>query len=74
MTDLAQREQRVQKAAGRAFAEQYAFSEENGLMISKMLQDWAVLGRDLSRPISDMKEISKRLYGLDAFNAESAAH
>ncbi len=62
----AKAEKQVQKTVGKAFAQKFALAEDKGIMISKTLQDWAVLGRERARTAADAADISKRLYGLDA--------
>ena len=68
----AQAEKQVQAAVGKSLAQKYALAEDKGIMISKTLQDWAVLGRDRARTPADVAEVSKRLYGLDATKTMSA--
>jgi hypothetical protein len=62
----AAQESQINKAVGKAFAQQNALSEDKGIQISQTLQDWAVLGRDRARTTADINDMSKRLYGLDA--------
>jgi hypothetical protein len=59
-------ESQLNKAVGKAFAQQYALAEDKGIMISKTLQDWATLGKDRARTTADINDMAKRLYGLDA--------
>ena len=65
-------ESQLNKAVGKAFAQQYALAEDKGITISKTLQDWATLGRDRARTTADIADMSKRLYGLDADRTMSA--
>ena len=66
IADASVAEEKIQKIAGKAFAQKYALAEEKGLVIAKSLQEWAILGRSRTRSVNDMADFSKRLYGLDA--------
>jgi hypothetical protein len=68
----AEKEARVSKSVGKAFAQKYALAEEAGVSIAKTLQDWAVLGRDRARTNGDVADFSKRLYGVSLDKAKDA--
>ena len=70
--DAAAKETQVQTAVGKAFAAKYSLNEDQGITISKTLQDWANLGKDRSRTADDIAAYSQRLYGLDATKTMAA--
>ncbi len=68
----ASKEEEMAVSVGKQFADRYALNESNGITIAKTLKDWAVIGRDRSRTVSDIDAFSKRLYGVDLNKAKTA--
>jgi hypothetical protein len=65
-------EQKTAVQAGKILAQKYALSEDQGVIISKTLQDWATLGRDRARTSDDISDFATRLYGIDPVKAKNA--
>lgn len=68
----AEKEKALAVQAGKSFAEKYALAEEKGIMISKTLQDWALLARDRVREDTDVEIYLSKLYGVDAGKVSQA--
>jgi len=72
IASAAAEEKRVATEVGKVLAQKYALAEDQGIMISKTLQAWAVLGRDRARTDDDAADFTSRLYGVNATKAKSA--
>lgn len=68
----AKKEKQTNLAVGKILAQKYALAEEKGVMISKTLQDWAVLARDRARTDDDTSDFAARLYGVNPSKAKTA--
>ena len=72
IAQAAAKEKQVAIKVGKLLADKYALAEDQGVAISKTLQDWAVLGRDRARTDSDVSVFATRLYGVDVSKAKNA--
>ncbi len=63
--DVAAKEMKVISAAGKDVSAKYGLSAEAGQSIAKLLNTWAVIGKDRSRTEKDVADFTKRLYGID---------
>ena len=72
IAQAAAEEKKVATEVGKVLAQKYALAEDQGIMISKTLQAWAVLGRDRARSDNDTADFTSRLYGVNADKAKSA--
>lgn len=72
IAQAAAQEKQVAVKVGKILAQKYALAEDKGILISKTLQDWAVLARDRARTESDITEFATKLYGVDTNKAKNA--
>jgi hypothetical protein len=68
----AEQEKQVAVQMGKILSQKYAIAEDKGILISKTLQSWAILGRDRARGDDDAADYTSRLYGVDATKAKTA--
>ncbi len=64
--DVAALTLKVVKSAGQKLAAKYGLSSETGYNIARLYNTWAVIGKDRSRTEKDVKDFTRRLYGIDA--------
>lgn len=68
----AEKEKETVILTGKQFSQRYSLAEEKGILISKTLQDWAVLARDRVRQDADVDVYLGKLYGVDPVQAKEA--
>lgn len=63
--DVAAKELKVISAAGKDVSAKYGLSQEAGQNIAKLLNSWAVIGKDRARTGDDVADFTNRMYGID---------
>ncbi len=73
--DAAAKEEVTIKKAGKSFAQKFALAEATGVKIARTLNQMATLPKRLKRARNDadMRDFTKRLYGVDLDRAMAAA-
>jgi hypothetical protein len=67
----AAQEKKVAIQVGKEFAQRHALAEDKGILISRTLQDWAVLARDRVRTDADAEATARKLFGVNTAKANS---